>query len=145
MTVRVAARRFEERGELGAMRVVAGRAHHRARGEVRGAHVDADAGGDAQPPTPLDAGLRREVVAVGALDGRLCQHGVTEESAAARPDARKRLARGRHAREAQVVIRPPGDPSDVAAAGLVEVTASGCASRIRATASSTPVGYATFL
>src|SRR3954454_12005934 len=46
---------FEDGGELGALRVVAGRAARRACGEVGGAHVDADAGRDAHPAAPLPA------------------------------------------------------------------------------------------
>src|SRR6185436_8977857 len=69
---------------------------------------------------PLDAGLRRKVVAVAALDGRLGEHRVTEASAAARSDARKGLARNGHRREAQVIAGPSGDLSDVTLAGLIE-------------------------
>ena len=111
---------LEQRGELGALRVVRGRPRGRACDEVGGAHVDADSGADAQPPAPLAPGLRLEVVAVGALDRRLGEHRVTEGAAAARSDAGEGLARDGHRREAQVVARPPGDPSDVTAAGLVE-------------------------
>ena len=105
MTVRVAARRS---------RSAASSAHCAsfavgARREVGCAHVDAGSRGDAQPPAPLAACLRLEVVAVAALDGRLGEHRVTEAPAAARPDTGKGLARDGHRREAQVIARPPGD------------------------------------
>jgi hypothetical protein len=74
----------KERGELDALRVVPGDLNSRARVQVRGAHVDVDSGGDAQPAAPLDPCLCLEVLAVGAHDRCLGQHRVTEESAAAR-------------------------------------------------------------
>ena len=55
--------------------------------QVGGAHVDVHSGGDAQPPAPLDAGLCLELLAIGALDGCLGEHRVTEESAAAGSNA----------------------------------------------------------
>src|SRR3954470_3837664 len=87
---------------------------------MAGADVDVDPGGDAQPTAPLDAGLGREVLALGALDGRLGQHRVTEEPAAARSDTAEAPAEVEHPREAQVVTGTPGDPRDVTPAGLVE-------------------------
>ena len=89
-------------------------------GQVCGAHLDADSGADTQPLALLGAGLCLERLALRALDGCLGQHGVTEESTAARFDAGQRLAVVDHPREAQVITGLPGDPRDVTAAGLVE-------------------------
>jgi hypothetical protein len=77
----------KERRELDALRVVPGDLNSCARVQVGGAHVDVGAGGDAQPPAPLDAGLSLEVLAVGAHNGCLGEHCVTEQSAAARSNA----------------------------------------------------------
>jgi hypothetical protein len=77
----------KERGELDALRVVPGDLNRRARVQVGGAHVNVDSGGDAHPAAPLDAGLCLEVLAVGAHDGCLGEHRVTEESPAARSNA----------------------------------------------------------
>ena len=73
----------KERRELDALRVVPGDLNRRARVQVGGAHVDVDSCGDAQPPAPLDAGLCREVLGVGPLDGGLGEQSVTKQSAAA--------------------------------------------------------------
>ena len=87
---------------------------------MSGAHVNPDSGVNTQPLTLLGPGLCLESVAVGAPDGRLGEHRVTKESAAARFDARERLAVVDHPREPHVVTGPPGDQRDITATGLVE-------------------------
>src|SRR6185295_16438751 len=106
--------------DLRALRVVARDLDAAAGVHVRGAHVDATAGRDAQPPPALGAGLAREVVRLRGHDWRPGEHGVAEQPAAAGADAGQQRARVDHAREAQVVAGPAGDPLDVAAAGLVQ-------------------------
>jgi hypothetical protein len=102
------------------MGVVAGHLDGAARVQVGGAHVDVDAGRDAQPAAPLDAGLCREVLVVGARDARLREHRVAEQPATARVHAAERHTAVDHPREAQVVAGPPRDQRDVALARLVE-------------------------
>ena len=81
-------------------------------------------------------------LAVGALDRCLGEHRVTEEPAAAGPDAAAALAAVHHPRERTwYPVRRAIRATSRRQASLT-VTASGRASRIRATASSTPAGYA---
>ena len=59
----------KECAELGALGVVRNHLIGFMGGKVGGAHVDADAGTDAQPLAPLGAGLCLQRLTVGALDG----------------------------------------------------------------------------
>ena len=77
----------QHRPELGALRVVRGHLIALVRGEVGGAHLDADSATHTQPLAPFGAGLCLERLAVGDLDGCLGEDRVTEQSAAARSDA----------------------------------------------------------
>ena len=85
-----------------------------------GTHVEADAGAHAQPPALLRTGLRLERMALGAFDGCLREHRVTEESASTRTNAGKPFAAVDHYRETRVVTQTPRDQPDVAAASLIE-------------------------
>lgn len=115
--VRSTREKFSQLPALGVVRV-------RSDGSVAGAevgraHVDGP-GGDAQPPTSFDVGLRVKVAAIGVRDRRLRQHGISEEPAAARIDALQPHAEIDHSREAHVVAGPSGDLGHVALAGLIE-------------------------
>src|SRR4051812_17922832 len=106
----------EDRCEFGALGVVAGRLDGRAGSQVGGADVDGDSGGDAQPPASLATGLRREVVAVAALDRRAGEDGVTEAPAGVGSDAAEGPGGRVHRREAQVVAGLLSDSGDVTVA-----------------------------
>jgi hypothetical protein len=91
---------------------------------VGSAHVNADSGANTQPPAPLRAGLCLESLAVGALDGCLGEHRVTEESAAAWSDAGQGLAVVDHLRESQVVAGSPAISTTSRRHASLKVTAS---------------------
>src|SRR3954447_9591874 len=82
----------QQRGELGALRVVPGHLGGGAGVQVGGADVDVAPGGDTQPPAPLDPRLGHEGTSVGAPDGGLGEHRVTEAPASAGSDAEQRPA-----------------------------------------------------
>ena len=111
----------EKLGELGALRVVRARGGGRGAGAQMGsAHVLVKTGRDAQPPSLLNAVLRRERMALGGDDRGLGEHRVAKAPPALRTDAPQRLAVVDHRRKAQVVAHPPGNPPRVASARLVE-------------------------
>jgi hypothetical protein len=88
LTVWPAARR-EQRPQLGALPVSVGHLDGDALAEMPGAHIDADAGGDAQQGAPLDVGVGREGLAFAALDRCLCENRFAKDPAQSRSDTRQ--------------------------------------------------------
>src|SRR5436305_15080412 len=106
--------------ELGALRGVGGDFVPLVGGKVGGAPIDPASSADAEPLAPLGAGLCGERLAFRALDSCLGEHGVTEETTAARVDAGQRFAVIDHSGKARAVTDAPSDQQNVTAADLVE-------------------------